>query len=281
MKEIVCYYHADCLDGAVAAAAVCKLHKYVACMPMNYDDEPKAQGKDLVYIVDFSFYPDTLRKLCKDNGAVILIDHHGDMCKVLEEMSNKPKNLELVLDPRRSGGWLTWERLHGEVPGFVRIANDFDLFNYEAYDSTDAICTGFMDIYSLSPIALSDTIPVIGQEGLKRMERQGGVIINATVKLARSCINAGYEDPKRKDVLYINAPRHLISRIVHEMSRQDQYTLLVIYQILGPEKVKYSLRSYEDAAEDFTALRVAKAWGGSGHKHAASFYTNIFYPTLF
>src|SRR4030095_14092167 len=76
-EEIICFYHANCVDGAASAAVIHKKYPEALCVPMSHGDPilDSVEGKK-VFIVDFSFDAVTLKKLKNEAKEVCWYDHH-------------------------------------------------------------------------------------------------------------------------------------------------------------------------------------------------------------
>ena len=79
MKGIVVFYHSGCQDGFGAAwAAWKKFGNRATYIPLRHaDGVPKELKKKEVYLLDITFFGDTLKKVVKDNTSVTILDHHA------------------------------------------------------------------------------------------------------------------------------------------------------------------------------------------------------------
>lgn len=132
--QTACLYHADCLDGAAAAAAV--RHKYpdAELHPMDHGEPPPEalEGKR-VFIVDFSFDGPTLRAIEKQAAELHWYDHHKTALPVQEEVGFG------TIDLDESGATLSWKQLFpGEdVPKILQYVRDKDIWLWELPQSRE------------------------------------------------------------------------------------------------------------------------------------------------
>jgi len=127
MKRIV--YHHDDPDGWGAAA--CILYKHGKDVELREYSHGKpyelVEDYDEVYIVDFSFPNEEMKKLVETNNRVIWIDHHRSA------MRNITEKLEGLRDPEVAACLLTWKYLFSnkKAPKIVEHIADEDMWRFE------------------------------------------------------------------------------------------------------------------------------------------------------
>lgn len=136
MKKIVVLYHDNCPDGFGAAYAAWKKFgsqaEYIAC---GYDELPPASIKNkIVFLLDFSYTSNIIKKLVAKNKKVTIIDHH-----VSRKEDIKAAN-EWHYALKHSGAALTWLILHPKepIPQLIKHIEDMDLWRFRI-PHTDAI----------------------------------------------------------------------------------------------------------------------------------------------
>ena len=151
---ITILYHADCPDGFGAAYAAWRRFGNAATYRPMHHGQPwemaEIAGHD-VYILDFSFSPDTLETLAGQASSVVQIDHHASSRQPwADRLTATPHGgenyrhpslpLALNFDLDKSGARLAWEYFHaGEpVPLILRHIEDMDLWRF-ALPGTRAI----------------------------------------------------------------------------------------------------------------------------------------------
>lgn len=132
--KATCIYHADCIDGAAAAAVV--RHKYPDCelLPAIHGEAtPKHLKGKCVFIVDFSFSAEILRKMAAEAAALHWYDHHKTAIPIQEELGFG------IIDLDESGATLTWKQLFPDqaVPKLLQYVRDKDIWRWELPDSRD------------------------------------------------------------------------------------------------------------------------------------------------
>lgn len=265
-------YHANCLDGFGAAYAAhahysrrgIEAEFYAA----SHGDEPPECGGREVYIVDFSYKRDVLKRICAVAEKVTILDHHITAQEELDGLEREHDNLTVVFDMDKSGAVLSWEYFHhSPVPVLLQHVQDRDLWRFEL-DGTDEINTALMS-YPFSfgfwqQLAESDErLATLRAEGvtLNRYRRQ---LIEQYKRRAVIGKVAGYEVP------VVNAPHAIISELLGELAAEHPFA--AGYQDKGGKR-SWSLRSRRDGGED--VAKIAEHFGGGGHRNAAGFGTRL------
>lgn len=148
-KPFLVLYHASCHDGFMSAA-VCRRAlgaEQTETRYVKYNEDPPYQfmeGRRVIYIVDFSYDPETLVKIARLAGCkVVVLDHHDTAVKKLTSpeaqaiLSDAALELgedaiEMVLDLDRSGAAICFDYFFGktEVHPMVRHVSDRDLWRF-------------------------------------------------------------------------------------------------------------------------------------------------------
>ncbi|MGE5946759.1 MAG: DHH family phosphoesterase [Betaproteobacteria bacterium] len=139
-------YHADCPDGFGAAyAAWLRFGDGATYRPMHHGqpwEMTEISGHD-VFVLDFSFPPETLEAMAGAARRVIQVDHHASARQPwadrlslegdgLERFRHPSLPLEVVFDLDKSGARLAWEHFHPghPVPLLLRHVEDIDLWRF-------------------------------------------------------------------------------------------------------------------------------------------------------
>ena len=149
-QAVVIYHGADCMDGFGAAWAfhMWKEVEYgsenVQYIPCNYGQDIFSFGYSFVgrdvYIVDFSFSREVLTMIAEDANYVLVLDHHKTAEEALENWGDKPVNMEIVFDMKKSGAGLTWDRFSKGLKVSAYLINyieDRDLWRFALWGSKE------------------------------------------------------------------------------------------------------------------------------------------------
>jgi oligoribonuclease NrnB/cAMP/cGMP phosphodiesterase (DHH superfamily) len=265
-------FHANCLDGFGAAYAA-YAHFSASNIEADYyaashgDEPPECDGRE-VYIVDFSYKRDVLKRICAVAEKVTILDHHISAQEELEGLEHEHANLTVEFDMERSGAVLTWEHFHqGPVPRLLLHVQDRDLWRFEL-DGSDEINTALMS----HPFSFDFWHELAGSEECLAALRAEGRTLNRFRRQlieqykSRAVIGkvAGF------DVPVVNAPHAIISELLGELAQE--YPFAAGYQDKGGKR-SWSLRSRRDGGED--VAKIAERFGGGGHRNAAGFGTQL------
>src|SRR5262249_44090032 len=109
--EIFCFYHANCTDGAAAAAVIKRKHPGAQCFAMNHGDPiPIEVAKKRLFIVDFSFDPETLQRLKEKASEVRWYDHHKTAVPTRQQLGWG------IVELSESGASLAWKQEFPDQP---------------------------------------------------------------------------------------------------------------------------------------------------------------------
>ncbi len=279
LHPISVIYHSNCPDGfasAVTAQLFFKQHDNYKLFKDNIVYHkgihgtlpPDCPGKE-IYILDFSYKREDIKKLCQQAEKVTIIDHHITALNDLKDLEQECDNLELIFNMNESGAVLSWKYFHQTpVPLLFQHIQDNDLWKFEL-DNTPTIISAIMSY----PMKLKlwagwlrddNILAVLHKEG-QILERQTNKQIKRYKKAARMGNVAGHIVP------IVNAPSYLGSKLLHQLS--DGHPFAVAYQDKSDRRV-WQLRSGGDKAIDVSLI--AEQFGGGGHKNASGFSTKSF-----
>lgn len=130
MKPLV-LYHANCWDGFCAAWVAKNALGDIEAVPVQYGQEPPIDycGRD-VYILDFSYPRQVMRKILSLSHFVCVLDHHktaqNELDGLVDEFVLRPDLISNIpgselpfirFDMNKSGGRLAWEYFWDTVYG--------------------------------------------------------------------------------------------------------------------------------------------------------------------
>lgn len=310
MKPLV-IYHADCADGFGAAfAAWLKFGNEAEYLPMQYGDTPfKVEIKNReVYVLDFSFPREVMDSLFTSARRVVWLDHHKSAFEMWTGLYVKdgvhiehdydPDSMRpwVTLDDAKSGALLAWEYFHPnkEVPTLIRHIDDYDRWQFKLEGTKEFNKA----LWSYAPWSFKQWDEYLKEFDLKgwspfsqdwenskayRMFIDGGAAIlraqdshiQQMLKQMRRCeitlmnYDIHFQHPDVFRGLALNTPMHM-SEVGHELANRSETYGLVWY--MGEDnRVKCSLRSNGD----YDVSKIAKEFGGGGHKNAAGFEVDI------
>lgn len=133
-SDVVCFYHANCTDGAASAAVIHYKYPDAVSYPVTHGEPIPADvsGKKL-FIVDFSFDAERLSELKKKAQALHWYDHHKTSLPIREKLGWGD------LDLQESGASLTWKREFPDrpMPKILEYVRDKDLFEWKMPQSRE------------------------------------------------------------------------------------------------------------------------------------------------
>lgn len=266
-QDIVVIYHDQCRDGLGAAYAAWKKFGLTASyIPLKHQAELPAQLVDKeIYIVDFSFSLEVLTELRNTNASVVVIDHHQS---AQAAVTSFPEN---IFDLTHSGAVLSWRYFHGDtpVPPLLEYVEDHDIWKFSLPHNREycaALGLHPMTFASWDQLITTQTNGATLREfiatgtAIAQFEDQ---IVAELLTYKERVLFAGYE------CYAVNIARTYRSIVGHHLAKLNQEAGgvplgIVYYRNLGG--VNISLRS----EGEIDVATIAEAYGGGGHKHAAS-----------
>ena len=290
MKDTVVYYHAHCADGFGAAfAAWVKFGdsaEYIAC---SYGEEappePQYAGRD-VHIVDFSFPKPVMMSIMEHARHVTWLDHHKTAFEMWCETEREyyvsvGADHVIVLDNNQSGALIAWGKYNPsyDTPFIIKCIDDRDRWQFRIEQSR-ALHAGLLAERPWSFEQWMGYTHLVHNGGASGLVTKGRALL-ASDKLQRDSIRENTRDcvvpladhPTPRPVaigLAVNAPVQM-SEIGNELAQKSGTYGLVWY--MGENgKAKCSFRSIGD----YDVSRIAKLYGGGGHKNAAGCEVDMF-----
>jgi oligoribonuclease NrnB/cAMP/cGMP phosphodiesterase (DHH superfamily) len=283
----VIIYHYPCTDGFGAAWAAHKALREEApavnYVPAGHGTNPNfgwLRDKRIM-LVDITFSAKALKDLAEIANGVVILDHHKTAEEDLEEIPRiaAPSSmlaataLEKVpmvahFDMDRSGAGLAWDYFHGtEPPKLIKLIEDRDLWKF-SNPETKAFSTWL----SSQPHSFDKF-----DEIFKDLETNPGHLMGVSDEVHGFYMNhvvANLAEAHRwgwvgaDEVPIAYAPKVMASDVAHRLldMHADAPFAAVICSVSN--RVDVSLRSEDHRAD---VSRIAKAFGGGGHRNAAGF----------
>jgi uncharacterized protein len=272
-------YHGGCRDG-FCAAWVAK--RYYAGRGVECDFFPAVYGQPApncsgrcVYLLDFSYPLDVMKKIASEASEVYILDHHKTAEAILSGDTIGGAVRLVHFDMNQSGARLAYNYFFGTFPEplasnwLVDYVEDRDLWRFALPESKkinafiSTIPLDFKEWDSASHLTLLEAV----QRG-KAVEAKVKNYVEEVKKNAFRTIFEGYNVP------VVNAPQVDISELVGELAagegidgKSESFAMGWFQRSDG--MFQYSLRS----RGDFDVSELAKRYGGGGHKNAAGFQT--------
>lgn len=259
-QEVVCIYHANCLDGIAAAWVVWDYYRTkgenITLFPGLYGKPlpPDLKGKKVV-IVDFSYKRADIEWLLA-NTDLTLLDHHKTAKDDLAGLVD--------IDMNYSGAVLAWRHFHPgvPVPTELEFVQDNDLHKFMFTHTRAWVAAAFS--YPRTVEAFDELVNHRNRDELitegKALLRNQATGIREISKSARPFSIDGVKG------VVVNA-NYMFSADIGTLHEKD-YEFVACYRDELEHRV-YSLRSAKETGADVSAI--AETFGGGGHTNAASF----------
>lgn len=261
-KKSVVLYHAGCPDGFGGAwAAWRKMKNNAEYIPVNYQAPyPKEVIGANVYMVDFCYKPEVMKKIQEIAASVTVIDHHKTARPALRFSDRH------LFDIKRSGAALSWKYFHPRkpVPKLLSYIEDTDIWKFKLPRSKEVFEAIYSYEFSFSIFnKLASECEIA--KGRLRLATQGKTLLRKLERTTKSIV-AGAEEVKFEGYkcLMANAPRD-VSHLGHALVVKKP-PIGIVWSRRG-DKILVSLRSNGKV----DVAKIAEKYGGGGHKAAAGF----------
>jgi uncharacterized protein len=268
MKTIA-IYHKNCTDGTTAAAVVLKKYPDALLFPLQHGYPPEeiapileaASTGDEILTVDCVM---GVKEFLALGHKVTSLDHHASAYEEYLKLAKENPAFTYVFDNAKSGASLTWSYLFPQekMPELVKLVEDRDLWNWK-YGTDTKDVTNRVFMHENDP----RTMLSVMERPLEEVKKEGAVItayISALTEDMLESIGELILSAGSYSVPVFNATA-LKSEIGNELSKRHGGTV-GIFAIKG-EFVTISFRG--EAGKSPSALDVAVALGGGGHREAA------------
>lgn len=281
MSAIQVWYHDNCYDGFGAAwAAWLRFGDKAAYVPVKYGSpHPDVTGTGQLYILDFSYPSETLKKLHEQVPHIALLDHHKTAEQDLAEFFHSPalpEHLKIVpngifvhFDIEESGATLAFEYFRHD-PGprlrFADLLRDRDLWQFKMEGSKQfhaALRSYPFDFQTWSDIAFS-------QYQIHKLIADGWAILRHQDQMVKiMCDQVTWVTLAGHVVPCVNATCYFSEVGEALCQRFPDAAFSAYYLDRADGKRQWGLRS----RNGFDCSTIAKQYGGGGHPGAAGFIT--------
>lgn len=262
MKTYV-LYHANCTDGFGAAWGAWNYHKENAIyIPVQHGNPvPEMEPESQIYILDFCYPFDVLKELASKQNIVVVIDHHKTSQESLPEIV--PPNLLCYFDMNQSGAMMSWKYWWPSsrcIPELVDYIQDRDLWQWklpQSHEVSAALSSYPMDFTLWNNLQI-DQLKTEGKSVLRHTMQQASALAGNAFPMEVG----GYQ------VHVVNAT-NFISEVCELICLcYPGEPFAASYKDLSDAKRVWSLRTIH---ADFDVSKIAKRYGGGGHRAAAGF----------
>lgn len=262
-QKIIVIYHGNCPDGFGGAWAAWMKFKDKAAY-IGASDRlalPCEIKNKEVYLIDYTYEPDIVVQLIKDNIRVTAIDHH-----VSQEAATKmTQHYSYAVE--RSAAPLAWEYFHPKkkVPMMLKYIEDRDIWKWKLPHSEE-----ILTLVDLSPFdfkAWKKIAADLDNATKRNVYKKNGALLlkfqKALIdKLLPSTETVLFEGKK---ILALNAPYYFASDLGHELAERSGTFAIIWNESAG--RIRVSLRSTGKT----DVSKIAQKYGGGGHKNASGF----------
>jgi len=285
--SILACYHKDDLDGACSAAII---NKKTNCniLGVTYSEEfdlKKLNDISTLYFLDFCPKINILFNIIKKfRGKIIIIDHHLSAyqnylqhSQEIVELCGSKVSLEYVFDNDFSGCELTYKYFYSDtIPYGVKLLGRYDIWDHYS-DNVLNFQYGIRSIFELDEENIlnfqKEEWGYIIDEDLSYIK----YIIDIGCDIQRYHINTSKNYAKSYSFRYykwlgeyncIILNRGSISSLDFESVYDSDKDDIMVSFVKGKNGWNFSLRSIKDEVD---CAKIAKEFGGGGHKKAAGF----------
>ena len=266
-KKIVVFYDgADCPDGFSGAWAAWKKFgdkaKYIKAF--HFIPAPNLKYKE-IYMIDFTYPEEVVRKMIKENKSVTSLDHHAPAEKTIILTKN------YSYSTNHSGCVLAWRHFFPKkpIPALLKYVESGDLWRFNfPYAKEILMYLRFFDF----DFKIWDKLAEELDNSQKRKEcvKKGSTLLFYEDKIIKDIIKTHGELVvfEGRKILAVNSPRMFRSKIGMLVAKKMPPFGIVWSRKSG--KIPVSLRSIGK----FDVSKIAQKFGGTGHKNAAGFTLN-------
>lgn len=262
-QKIVVIYHGDCPDGFASAwAAWKKFGAKAAYLAARDRSAPPCPLKNKeVYLIDYTYTPDIIKRLVKDNINVTVIDHHVTAKASLPFVSDHLYRLD------HSGAILAWQYFHPDksTPVALRYVEDRDLWKWKMPHAREMLM--LLDLTPLNFDSWSRMAREFEDPRLRAVNIKKGTLLLMYYralyeKLLPKAELARFEGKK---IYVLNGPYFFADDLGNVLAKRT-HSFAVLWSESGG-RIRASLRS----VGGFDVSRIAKKYGGGGHRNSAAF----------
>jgi oligoribonuclease NrnB/cAMP/cGMP phosphodiesterase (DHH superfamily) len=275
-------YHGGCVDGFSSAfSAWYYLNKKfperkIEYFPAGFNQLPPDVTGKCVLICDFSYKKQIMESMLKVAKKIVVIDHHITAKEELETLSEKNK----IFCMEKSGAYLTWTYFFGEekVPKLIQYVQDNDIWTKKlpnTYEATAYIFTVPQKFEEYEKLLDDKYFDSCIDQGKGMILQNSNYIDNNLKYVAPKFVEI---DSKYYFVGHINST-NLKSELGNKI--MNYYKLIDFGAVYSSDdrnnSTVFSLRSTNNNVD---VSKIAKLFGGGGHKCASGIKVNSIVNTI-
>ncbi|MBU6501112.1 MAG: hypothetical protein KGJ89_04480 [Patescibacteria group bacterium] len=262
-KKIVIIYHGDCPDGFGAAwAAWKKFGARAAYIPVaHHDSSPAGLKNKEIYFLDFVYSANVMAQLMRNNKRVTAIDHHVSAEKVTKMTQ------DWIYAVHNSGAVLSWKYFHPKksVPMLLRCIEDRDIWKWRTKNSKKILA--IIDLFERKFSVWDKLAKTLENRNVNLdFARKGELLLKHDAMLMQKLLNSADKVKFSGKIVYaLNAPRYFADDLGQVLSRKLSPFAIVWREENGLMRVSLRANGKADVS------KIAKRFGGGGHKNASGF----------
>lgn len=272
-----CFYHTD-MDGHCAGAIVYKYLeeeypdevKISEFIPINYNNDfpfCAIYPGEKVFIVDFSLQKTKeFEKLTKITKDIIWIDHHKTAIEQHEYL--KLKGLRSV---KKSGAELTWKYLYPTrpVPPAVSLVGDYDTWKFEYGENSNRFQMGIRlkDNHPKDEVWKTLLMYPYNTLFLQKILDDGDLVLKYKRNRNKSLAKYISFYTVFEGFRAIACNEAMTSSQLFDSIDKETYDIMLAFSYDGKQ---WTVSIYS-TKEEIDVSKIAKKYGGGGHKGAAGF----------
>lgn len=269
MKSIIVLYHKDCHDGFGGAwSAWKKFGNKANYIGVEHQSQPPKLKNKEIYLIDFCYSKkEIMEKLLENNKKVAVIDHHISQKETIKISS------EYIYNLNHSGSVLAWKYFHPKktIPKLLLHIEDMDIWKFKLPKTTELMSA--LEIYDFNFKIWNKIADDFENKKTKEKYIAEGELIlkyeqEIIDRLMKTADEANFKGYK---TAIVNSPV-LHSQIGNAFVKKGYSIAAIWSQKNGKRKI--SLRSNGK----IDVSKIAKEFGGGGHKAAAGFSINTEKP---
>lgn len=274
-----CLYDGHDMDGIASAYVVWTMYKeQMVYIPVTYGEdipeEVKNRNIGVIYILDFRYPIETLRKLQERAHYVFLIDHHKSTEEELKSWDVLHGAGEKIIVQGNAACVLTWRYLYPETdpPLLLQYIEDRDLWKWKLERSREVSAA----LSAKEPTFETIQKYIVGNiHGINDLIIEGGVVLTYQNKIVKDLVaHAVINDDDGGNRCAVINSCIFQSELGELMCKTYDVDYAIIYfDSHETNKRIFSLRSSVDSGFDVSVIAVRK--GGGGHFHAAGYSINL------
>jgi hypothetical protein len=262
-QKIVVIYHGKCPDGFGGAwAAWKKFGAKAAYLPARDRSAPPVPLKNkIIYIIDYTYDAPVIKKLMKDNIRVTAIDHHVSQAEATKLTDH------YLYDAKHSAAPLAWKYFHPlkKMPMLLRYIEDRDIWKWNMPHSREILMLVDLapqDFKAWNQLAKDIDDPRTHATYLKK-----GALLDLHYRSLYEKLLPSAELVKfaGRKIYALNCPYYFADDLGHELAAKTKSFSLLWNESGG--RIRCSLRS----VGKIDVAKIAKKYGGGGHKQASGF----------